>query len=140
MRTFKLEYILLLWWKTQQDAAEVVVGKRLFKNKGPYVVLRQMSPNSYLICRILFTEVSVNQGWMCKAIVSILVWIPSILCVHKQSERAGRRSAVLGGSVASNPLQNILFGVILIDVYYYYWSGFINTYGMDDIMLNQPIH
>ena len=117
-----------------------MVGKRLFKNKGPYVVLRQMLPNSYLICRILFTEVSVNQGWMCKAIVSILVWISSILCVHKQSDRAGRRSAVLGGSVASNPLENILFDVILMAVYYYYWRGFSNIDGMDDIMLNQPIH
>jgi hypothetical protein len=100
--------VVIVRKQVQSRTAEGISAKLLFRTKGPYRVLEQISPSSYSVQKLPFLRGIGIPGKVQKENAARMTKLPSTLILHKRANGADTRFSQLSGNFAQMPLQKWL--------------------------------
>lgn len=104
-QTFEPREIVIVRWEPKSNAEEGVVAKQRLKPKGSYIVLQRLTPGLYEVHKLLFIEGAGTPGRPQKADTALMKQLPSVLCMHKQTDCADTRLVGFEHPTVVNPLK-----------------------------------
>ena len=113
---FDIGDIVIVRKQVKSVASKNISAKLLFKTKGPYRVVCQLNPNSYLLQRLPFLRGLGRKGKLRKESAARMTKLPSTLVFHKKPDGADTRFALMEGEFRASPLAKWL-GVLRCGAY-----------------------
>jgi hypothetical protein len=100
--------IVIVRKQVKSDAAKGISVKILFRTKGPYRVIEQVTPSSYHLQKLPFLQGLGIQGKIRKESAARMTRLPSTLVIHKRANGVDTRFSQLNGPFEQMPIQKWL--------------------------------
>ena len=109
-RHFDIGDIVLVRRQVLSSSEKGIAAKQVFKATGPFIVVEERPPASYMVRKLPFTEGAGNPGIPRKANSAEMELLPSTLYVYKRVDGADVRFGGLDATAVHNPLEPALRG------------------------------
>ena len=106
--TFNVGDIVIVRKQFKSNTAEGTSAKLRFRPKGPYRVVEQLSPSSYLIRKLPFLEGLGRPGVLLKENAARMTRLPSTVILHRNPDGTDAQFSLLGGLHTDHPLKKWL--------------------------------
>jgi RNase H-like domain found in reverse transcriptase/Integrase zinc binding domain/Reverse transcriptase (RNA-dependent DNA polymerase) len=100
--------IVIVRKQVKSDASKGISAKLVFRTKGPYRVIEQITPSSYHLQKLPFLQGLGVRGKLRKESAARMTKLPSTLVIHKRANGADTRFSQLNGPFEQMPLQKWL--------------------------------
>ena len=107
-RRFSPGDLVIVRKQVKSNAAKGISAKLVFKTKGPYRVIEQMTPASYKIQKLPFLEGLGRPGKYLKENAARMTKLPSTMVLHKKADGPDTRLSLLAGPFNERPLEKWL--------------------------------